>query len=80
MSSKVLNIGLSWKRLKVDVSFQPTALFISLDDSLLILALRVEADLIECDEYFSISIPAFSSMILHHLLIVLVVIALCGFL
>ena len=46
----------------------------------MIFALLVEADVVECDEYFSMSIPAFSSMTLHHLLIALVVAALCGFL
>ena len=38
------------KCLKVDVSFQPAALFILLNDSPLISALIVEADLVECDE------------------------------
>ena len=37
-------------------------LFISVNDSPLIFALIAEADLVEYDEYFSISIPAFPSM------------------
>ena len=79
-STSILYIGFWWIRLKVNVSFQPAALFVLLTDNLLIFALLVEADLAECYEYFSVSISAFPSMILHHLLIVLVMTALCGFL
>ena len=59
--------------------FQPAALFISLNVSLLIFAVLVLDDLDEPDEYFSISSPAFPSMTLHNMLIVLVVTALCVF-
>ena len=48
-SPNVLNIGLSQKLLKFDVSFQPAAFSISLNDSPLIFALLVEVDLVECD-------------------------------
>ena len=68
------------KCLNVDVSLQPAAEFISLNDSPLIFVLLVEADFVECNDYFSISIPAFPSITLHHLLILLVVVALCGLL
>ena len=73
---------MSWitKSPNVDISFQPAVLFYSLSDSPLIFALFVEVDFVDCDEYLSISIPAFPSMTLHYLLIVLVVTTLCGFL
>ena len=59
--------------------FQPAALFISLNVSPLSFALLVLEDLVESDEYFSISIPAFPSMTLHNMLIVHVVTALFVF-
>ena len=57
-----------------------SSLFISLNNSPLIFALLVEVDFVECGEYFSILIPAFLGITVHHLLILLVVTALCSFL
>ena len=62
------------------MSFSNLHLCLLVNDSPIIFAVLEEVNPVECDEYFSISIRGFQSMIFHHLVIVLVLTALCGFL